>query len=214
MTKKKIRVMLVEDHRIVREGLRALLGGNDCIELVGEAGDGRDAVRKAAALNPDVVVMDILLPELNGIDATRQIAKNHPGTGVVLLSMCADRDYIDSAISAGAGGYILKGEGISELVKAIEAVARGEAFFSPPVAKIILEEIRPRAPCREDLTAREREVLQLIAEGKTSSEAAGILGISVKTAEGHRTNIMSKLDIHNVAGLIRYAIKKGLVSGR
>jgi DNA-binding NarL/FixJ family response regulator len=148
MMEKKIRVMLVEDHKIVREGLKALLGGNEALELAGEASSGRDAVRNAAALRPDVIVMDILLPELNGIDATRQIVKNYPGTRVVILSM------------------------------------------------------------------RERELLQLIAEGKTSAEAAGILNLSVKTVEGHRTNIMSKLDIHNVAGLIRYAIKKGLVSDR
>jgi len=206
------RVVIVEDHTIVREGLMALLGGQEGIEVAGACGNGREGVRLAAALKPDVVVMDILLPELNGIDATAQIVKGTPGVKVILLSMYADKEYVRSAIGAGARGYILKGEGISELVKAIESVACGGAFFSPPVAKLMADEIRVLRGEGDELTSREREVLQLIAEGRTSAEIAGLLDISVKTVEGHRTNLMAKLDVHNVAGLIRYAIKKGLVS--
>jgi DNA-binding NarL/FixJ family response regulator len=209
---RKIRVIIAEDHRIVREGLKALLGKNEKIEVIGEAGDGREAVELALKQSVDVVVMDILMPGLNGIDATKKILQKKPQTGIVLLSMSDDREHVESAIKAGVMGYVLKGEGIGELTKAIESVYRREAFFSPRVAKLLAERTKESICCDDELTGREREVLQLIAEGKTSGEIAQILGISTQTVEGHRINIMTKLDIHNTAGLVRYAIKKGIIS--
>jgi two-component system response regulator NreC len=217
--KKIIRVVLAEDHTIVREGLRALLDVRDDIEVVAEVADGRAAVEAVEAHKPDVVIMDLGMPELNGVDATRAIRKDHPTTQVLILSMHSGEEYVRPAIRAGASGYLLKGSGLSDLVSAIEAVARGDAFFSPSIAKIVLHDSRRdargggREPQPGDaLTNREREILQLVAEGKSSPEIARLLNLSVKTVEGHRGRIMAKLDVHHVAGLVRHAIKIGLVS--
>jgi DNA-binding NarL/FixJ family response regulator len=212
-----IRVMLAEDHTIVREGLRALLDGSPEVEVVGEVSDGRSAVTKAVEWKPEVIVMDLGMPELNGVDATREIKQHLPDTAVLILSMYSAEEYVRPAIRAGANGYLLKGSGLSDLVKAIQAVKRGDAFFSPAVAKILLQDSQAdKVPAAKDpgdgLTKREREVLILVADGKSSPEIAKLLGLSVKTIEGHRGRIMAKLGIHNVAGLVRHAIKLGLVS--
>ncbi len=217
--KKTIRVVLAEDHTIVREGLRALLDVRDDIEVVAEVADGRAAVEAVAREKPDVAVLDLGMPELNGVDATRIIRTDHPGTQVLILSMHSGEEYVRPAIRAGASGYLLKGSGLSDLVAAIQAVSRGDAFFSPAIAKIVLHDSRRdgrgggRDPQPGDaLTNREREILQLVAEGKSSPEIARLLSLSVKTVEGHRGRIMAKLDVHHVAGLVRHAIKIGLVT--
>jgi two-component system response regulator NreC len=213
-----IRVVLAEDHTIVREGLRALLDVREDITVVAEVADGRAAVEAVVTHKPDVVVMDLGMPELNGVDATRQIRKDNPNTQVLILSMHGGEEYVRPAIRAGASGYLLKGSGLSDLVSAIQAVAHGDAFFSPAIARIVLHESRrtdrpARDPAPGDaLTNREREILQLVAEGKSSPEIAKQLQLSVKTVEGHRGRIMAKLDVHHVAGLVRHAIRIGLVS--
>jgi DNA-binding NarL/FixJ family response regulator len=211
-----IRVLLAEDHTIVREGLRALLDGRDDIEVVGEAEDGRAAVDSAKGLRPDVVVMDLHLPRIDGVEATRLIRKDSPSTHVLVLSMYGTEEHVRPAIRAGAEGYLLKGSGLADLVAAIRAVAAGNAFFSPEIAKILLEESR-RGPnsggerIGADLTPREREILRMVAEGRSSPEIARELNLSVKTVEGHRGRIMAKLEAKNVAGLVRHAIRLGLV---
>ncbi|MBC7974704.1 MAG: response regulator transcription factor [Myxococcales bacterium] len=211
-----IRVLLVEDHTIVREGLRALLGGRDDIELVGEAEDGQAAVEAASRLKPDVVVMDLNLPRLDGVEATKAIRSGDPATQVLILSMYATEEHVRPAIRAGACGYLLKGSGLADLIAAIRAVAAGNAFFSPQVAKIVLDDSRRSgsagaAERASELTPREREVLKLVAEGRSSPEIARELNLSVKTVEGHRGRIMAKLDAKNVAGLVRHAMRLGLV---
>jgi DNA-binding NarL/FixJ family response regulator len=216
-TDKPIRVLLAEDHTIVREGVRALLSSQPDIQVVGEVGDGRAAVEEVEKLQPDVVVMDLGMPKLNGVDATREIRSRTNHTRIVVLSMYSGEEYVRPVIRAGASGYLLKGSGLSDLVSAIRAVAGGDAFFSPEVAKVLLEDSRtateqpPKKPS-DGLTRREREVLQYVAEGNSSPQIAEMLSLSVKTIEGHRGRIMSKLGIHNVAGLVRHAIKIGLVS--
>jgi two-component system, NarL family, response regulator NreC len=213
-----IRVVLAEDHKIVRQGLAALLGSEPDIEVVGEASDGREAVQVCARLAPDVIVMDVGMPGLNGVDATRLVRKESPSTRVVILSMYACEEYVRPAIRAGASGYLLKGAGLNDLVAAIRAVASGEAFFSPAVAKILIREAIAHGATGAspnsgaDLSGREREVLQLVGEGKTSPEIAKLLHLSVKTIEGHRSRIMAKLDVHELAGLVRCAVRLGLVS--
>ncbi len=207
-----IRVLLAEDHTIVREGLRALLLAQQGIEVVGEAADGRIAIEQALELRPDVVVMDLNMPGVSGIDAITQLSSEAPECRVLVLSMHSSEEYIRPAIRAGASAYLLKGSGLSDLVAAIRAVARGEAFFSPAVAKVLLSETR-RASSEQvmELTPREREVLRWVAEGRSSPEIARMLQLSVKTIEGHRSRIMSKLDVRNVAELVRHAIRLGLV---
>ncbi len=209
-----IRVVLVEDHQIVREGLRALLEGQDDIEVIGEADNGKDGVALVEQHQPNVAVMDLNMPELDGVEATKLIRKQAPDTAVLILSMYSTGEHVRPAIRAGAGGYLLKGSGLSDLVSAIRAVASGNAFFSPEVAKIVLDDSRggsrPRAG--SDLTPRERQVLKLVAEGKSSPEIAKELGLSVKTIEGHRGRLMAKLETKNVAGMVRHAIRIGLVS--
>ena len=213
-----ITVLLAEDHKIVREGLRSLLSGQSDIRVVGEAADGREAVKAAQRLNPDVVVMDLTMPELNGVDATTQIKKTCPDTRVVILSMHSGDEHVFPALRAGASGYLVKGSGLSDLTAAIRAVRSGNAFFSPEVSKTLLTETQRQSPSTgrpaewDLLTHREREVLQLVVEGKSSPQIAKILNISAKTVEGHRSRIMNKLDIHDVAGLVRYAIRTGLTS--
>lgn len=214
----RIRVVLADDHTIVRQGLRSLLASEPDIAVAGEASDGREAVALCAKLRPDVVIMDVAMPGLNGVDATRQVRKESPSTRVLILSMYAHEEHVRSAIRAGANGYLLKGSGLDDLVAAIHALVAGEAFFSPAVAKILLQDARsgressPDAVSTADLSGREREILQLVAEGKSSPEIAKLLHLSVKTVEGHRSRIMAKLDIHDVAGLVRCAVRLGLVS--
>lgn len=209
-----IRVVLAEDHTIVREGVRALLEGREDIEVVDEVADGRSAIESAVKHKPDVIVMDVGMPVINGIDATKKIREALPETRVLMLSMYSNEEYVRPAIRAGANGYLLKGSGLSDLVQAIRSVASGDAFFSPEVAKVLLEDTREeqKPDPLAALTKREREVLVHVAEGKSSPEIAKLLGLSVKTVEGHRGRIMAKLDIRNVAGLVRYAIKVGLIT--
>jgi two-component system response regulator NreC len=214
----KIRVMLVDDHTVVRQGLRRILESDDEIEIVGEAGDGRTAVEAAQRLHPHVVVMDIALPELNGIEATRQINKRVDGTRVLVLTMHADDVYVRQSLKAGARGYLLKDSEDLDLLKAVKIIGRGGSFFSPAVSKVLLEGYLGDTGTREVeddlalLTDREREVLQLIAEGKTNKEVAAALSVSINTVETHRKHIMEKLDLHNTAELVRFAIRKRLVT--
>ncbi len=213
----KTRVMLVDDHTVVRQGLRRILESDPDIEIVGEAGDGRTAVELTSQLRPHVVVMDIALPELNGIEATRQIIKRTDTARVLILSMHADDVYVRQSLKAGARGYLLKDSEDLELLKAVKAISRGGSFFSPAVSKLLLEGYLGDSGSREVednlalLTDREREVLQLIAEGKTNKEIATRLSVSINTVETHRKHIMEKLDLHNTAELVRFAIRKKLV---
>jgi two-component system, NarL family, response regulator NreC len=213
---RRIRVLLAEDHTIVRQGLRALLQDAPDLEVVGEAADGRAAVAEAVRLAPDLVIMDLSMPNLNGVEATRQICAQVPAARVLVLSMHAGEEYVRPAIRAGAHGYLVKGSGLADLLAAARAVARGQAFFSPAAAAVLLQEAR--APTAgepgAELSGREREVLQLLAEGHSSREIGAILFISPKTVEGHRARIMAKLGIHDVPGLVRYAVRTGLVSAQ
>ena len=213
----KIRVFLVDDHTVVRQGLRRILESDDEIEIVGEAGDGRTAIDLVQKLRPHVVVMDVAMPELNGIEATRQILKRVEGAKVLVLSMHGDDVYVRQALKAGARGYLLKDSEDLDLIKAVKAIRAGGSFFSPPVSKVVLsgylgDKVEGDA---EDgvarLTDREREVLQLIAEGKTNKEVAHALSVSVNTVETHRKHIMEKLDLHNTAELVRFAIRTKIV---
>lgn len=208
-----IRVVIADDHTIVREGLRALLSSEADITVVGEASDGHDALQEVRRTQPDVVVMDLGMPRLNGVDAAQQIRNEHPKTQVVVLSMHGSEEFVRPAIRAGAAGYLVKGSGLSDLVAAIRAVHRGEAFFSPSITRLVLDRsaILAESPRPNDLTNREREVLQLIAEGNSSADVARLLSLSVKTVESHRSHIMDKVGVRNVAGLVRHAVRLGLV---
>ncbi|MEE9167898.1 MAG: response regulator transcription factor [Candidatus Neomarinimicrobiota bacterium] len=214
-----IRVLLAEDHTIVRKGLQALLNGQGDIEVVGEAEDGFEVVNRSQELHPDVIVMDISMPNLSGLEATRQIKKLLPEIKVLILSVHTSEEYIFQTLRAGASGYVVKKAAPEELITAIYSISQGETYLSPAVSKVVVEEYVHLAgeERREDsldrLTAREREVLQLIAEGNTTREAAKKLFISVKTVETHRSRLMSKLDIHGIAGLTKFAIGRGLISG-
>ncbi len=205
-----IRIVVADDHTIVRQGLRALLEGQDDFEVVAEAGDGREALQLAREHGPDVLVMDLAMPGLNGVDATRQLHEEQPSTRVVVLSMHASAEYVRPAIAAGARGYLIKGSDLSDLVAAIRTVASGKAFVSPEAAAVLVDAAGPGAAGSE-LSSREREVLQLVGEGHSSAEIAELLGLSVKTVEGHRQRLMAKLEAGNVAGLVRHAIRLGLV---
>ena len=213
----KIKVLLVDDHQIVREGLRALLVNAPDMEVVGEASDGRDAIDLAGKLNPDVVVMDLSLKGLHGEGAIRELHKRNSDARILVLSMYGSPDYVRPAMRAGATGYLVKGSGISEFVDAIRAVSTGQPFYSPEVRQAAEQARAEPAPGGErspldELTAREREVLQLVALGQTNREIAETLGLSAKTVDGHRTRIMAKLDLHDAASLTRFAIRHGLVS--
>jgi two-component system response regulator NreC len=210
-----IRVLLADDHTIVRQGLKALLNAEPDIEVVGEAADGWAAIQQAETLMPDVVLMDITMPRLNGLEATRRLKKLLPQVKVLVLTVHTNEEYVREILRAGAAGYILKEAAVGELVTAVRAVARGDSFLSPAVSKIVVEDLARGREWNGDtvfdtLTPREREVLQLIGEGHTNQEIAEILAISVKTVETHRAQLRRKLDIHDRAGLIYYAIRKGL----
>jgi len=213
----EIRVLIADDHAIFRQGLRAILEGEEDVTVIGEAGNGRDAAAMALELEPDLVIMDIAMPLLNGVEATRQIVKARPGIKVLALSMHHDEKYVFQVLKAGASGYVVKEAAASELLTAIRSVNSGNPFFSPAISRRIMDsylkdedEKKPRAGTGK-LTERENEVLQLIAEGYTNNEIAKFMNISVKTVETHRAHIMGKLDIHDLAGLIKYAINKGII---
>lgn len=206
-----VKVLLAEDHQVVREGLRALLE-REGFQVVGEAPDGREATLLAKTLKPDIAVFDIAMPLLNGIDAAREAQVESPQTRVVLLSMHSEDQYVRSALEAGIRGYVLKSKAAKDLVQAIRDVSRGLYYMSPEISQTIIDSYRTKSEAPSPtLSARERQVLQLVAEGKTTKEVASILGISVKTADTHRSRIMKKLDIHDVASLVRYAVRAGMV---
>ncbi|MSP63334.1 MAG: response regulator transcription factor [Myxococcales bacterium] len=211
MKSPRIRVLLADDHQIVREGLRSLLRAEADMEIVGEAEDGAEVVRLAEAGCPDVVLMDIGMRGLNGVEATRRLKKTRPAIQVVILSMYDDPATVDRALKAGARGYVVKGRGIESLVEAIRFVSRGEVYLSPDISQHLLRGyLQPGAGEVDPLSPREREILELIAEAFNGPQIAERLGLSPKTVENHRARIMEKLGIHNTAGLVRYALQIGL----
>jgi len=215
---RKLRILLADDHKLLRSGLRLLLERQPDMTVVAEADDGREAVRNAATSKPDVVVLDIGMPNLNGIEACVQITQENSATAVVMLSMHSDESYVLRALKAGARAYLLKDSAESDLVRAIHAVAEGKSYFSPAVSKVLLEDyVRKlqRAGVEDSfelLTSREREILQLVAEGKSNKEVAHLLNLSVYTVETHRSNLMQKLNLRGVPELILYAVRKGIIS--
>jgi DNA-binding NarL/FixJ family response regulator len=207
--------MIVEDHALVRAGMRALLEKIDGIDVVAAVGDGWEAVKAVQADAPDLVLMDIAMPGLNGLDATSRIVKESPATRVILLSMHANEEYLQQALQSGALGYLLKGAELAELELAIKTVSRGESYLTPAVAKYAIEAYReksegPTGPLAK-LSMRQREILQLIAEGHTTKDIAQRLNVSVKTVETHRAHLMERLEIHDVPGLVRFAVRVGLI---
>ncbi len=220
MTVASIRILLADDHTIVRQGLRALLAGEDDFRVVGEASDGRSALEAAERLRPDVVVMDIAMPDLNGIEVTRRLTSLPSSPRVVMLSMYTDLEHVLHSLQAGASGYVRKQDADVELVAAVRAGRPDDPFLSPSIDRELVDEhmrkARGTAPDRDDyqlLTAREREVLQLVAEGRLNKQVAAELGIAVRTVEVHRASIMRKLGLRDQAALVRYAVRKGVVSG-
>jgi len=213
-----LKILLADDHAVVRKGLRYLLETQGQHTVIGEAADGREAVRLCSEMKPDVVVMDIAMPGLNGIDATAQILKENPDIAVVILSMHSDESYILRALTSGAKGYLLKDSAEEDLVKAIETVASGRPFFSPVIAQAMLDDYVRQLQMRgvqdsyDLLTDREKEVLQMLAEGKSNKEVATILNLSPYTVETHRNRIMQKLNLHNTAELVLYAVRKKLIT--
>jgi two-component system response regulator NreC len=209
---RKIRILLADDHAMVRQGFRMILAAQPDMEIVGEAGNGREAVELAGELKPDVVVMDVAMPELNGIEATRRIMDNVPRTRVLALSMYKDSVYVREILRAGARGFLLKDAIDRDLLAAVRAVARGEGYLSPSVSEAVLSDYRRHVTDPLDLlSSREREVLQMIAEGKTNKDIATTLNLSVYTVDAHRGRIMEKLNLHSVGELVRFAVRKGLV---
>jgi DNA-binding NarL/FixJ family response regulator len=210
-----VKVLLAEDHALVRAGIRALLDGLPDVSVVAEAGDGREAIRLARELSPDVVLMDISMPLMNGLEAAERISKELPEVRVIIVSMHANEEYVWHALRTGVAGYMLKGANASELEDALAAVARGETYLSPSVSKSVgdyIDHVGTEPTELGRLTPRQREVLQLIAEGHTNREIAALLEISIKTVESHRTQLMDTLDIHEVAGLVRFAVRVGLIT--
>jgi two-component system, NarL family, response regulator NreC len=214
----KLRLLLGDDHTLVRQGLRKILEEKPEWEVVAEAGDGREVVRQAVALRPDVVILDIGMPQLNGIEATRQIVRRSPETRVLILSMHSADAYVARALQAGAKGYLLKDSAGKDLIRAVATVAAGKSFFSPAVAKLMLDDyVRRVAETTvvdkyDSLSEREREVFQLVAEGRSNKEVAELLAISVATVETHRARVLDKLDVHNTAELVLYAVRRGVIS--
>lgn len=206
-----IRVALADDHVLVRQGLRSLLE-RERFQVVAEASDGQEMIQLAESLHPDIVVSDIRMPNLNGIDAVRELGRRCPKTRTILLTQHEEEQYIHEALEAGVRGYVLKSQVAGDLVQAIQQVARGEFYLSPAISRAIVEIYRTKSERPADpLSGRERQVLQLIAEGKSTKDVATLLGVSVKTAESHRSRLMQKLDIHETASLVRYAVRRGLV---
>jgi two-component system, NarL family, response regulator NreC len=213
-----IKVLIADDHGVVRKGVRFLLQQERDIEIAGEAEDGREAVKLAKASGAHVLIMDIAMPQLNGIDAASQVAKVSPSTNVLILSMYSDEEYLIRALNAGAKGYLLKDQAETDLVRAVRLVAAGRTFFSPQIEAVLMEDYvrRLQRDSAQDsyglLTDREREVLQLLAEGKSNKEAAHLLELSLHTVETHRTNLMQKLGLHNTAEIVLYAVRKRIIS--
>lgn len=210
---RKISVLLADDHTLVRRGFGLILSSQPDLEVVGEASNGREAVELAAKLQPDVVVIDVTMPELNGIEGTRRIGEVSPRTRVLALSMHRDAVYVREILRAGARGYLVKDADDDAFVDAVHAVARGDGYISPAVSEVVLSDYRRHVTNPLDLlTSREREVLQMIAEGKTNKEIATVLNLSVYTVEAHRGKIMEKLNLHNTGDIVRFAIRNGLIS--
>jgi len=215
---KNLRVLLADDHIVMRAGLRALLDRQPNLEVVGECENGRETVELAGSLRPDVVVMDVGMPGLNGIEATKTIVDRHSSPAVVILSMHADESYVMRALKAGARGYLLKDSAAADLIGAIQAVSQGKSFFSPKVSRILAEDYVRVLKQKGDvdtydlLTGREREILQLLAEGKANKEVATALNISPYTVETHRSHVLQKLNLHTPAELVLYAVRKGIIS--
>jgi DNA-binding NarL/FixJ family response regulator len=213
-----IRILVADDHTVMRTGLCLLLERQSGFEIVGQADDGRKTVDLADQIKPDVVVMDIAMPHLNGIEATRQIVSRHPQTSVVILSMHSDESYVLRALKAGARAYLLKDSAETDLIQAIHAVVAGKSFFSPGISRMLLEDYIRQVQQKgvedsyELLTTREREILQLLAEGKSNKEVSSMLNLSLYTVETHRTHILQKLNLHSVPELILYAVRKGIIS--
>lgn len=205
------RVVLADDHVLVRQGLKSMLE-REGFQIVAEASDGQEALRYAQTLNPDIAVMDITMPILNGLDAARQMSISSPKVKIILLTQHDEEQYLSEALEAGVKGYVLKSQVASDLIQAMRQVSRGEVYLSPGVSGAVMEAYRSKSEKpRDALTTRERQVLQLIAEGKSTKDIASLLGISVKTAESHRTRLMQKLDIHETASLVLYAVRRGIV---
>jgi DNA-binding NarL/FixJ family response regulator len=207
-----IRILLADDHAVVRRGFRMLLSAQPDIEVVGEASNGREAVEMAVSLQPEVVVMDVTMPELNGIEATRRIARDCPRVRVLALSMHKDAVYVREILRAGARGYLLKDSGERELLAAVRGVSQGQGYLSPEVSEAVLDDYRKHVTNPIDLlSSREREVLQMIAESKTNKEIATAFSLSVYTVEAHRGRIMEKLNLHSIGELVRFAMRNGLI---
>jgi two-component system response regulator NreC len=205
------RIVLADDHVLVREGLKSLLE-REHFQVVAEASDGQEAVKLIETHHPDIAILDISMPTLNGIDAARGLTRSAPKTKVILLTQHEEEQYIHEALEAGVRGYVLKNQVANDLIQAIRQVGRGEFYLSPGISRAVMEAFRNKSERPADpLTARERQVLQLIAEGKSTKDTASVLGISVKTAESHRMRLMQKLDIHETASLVRYAVRRGLI---
>ena len=213
-----VRILLADDHTLVRQGIRRILEEHEDWQVVAETSDGREAVRQTLELQPDVAILDIGMPQLNGLEAARQISKRAPAIRILMLSMHADEAYITQAVEAGATGYLLKDSADAELVKAVTAAIQGRSFFSPKVATVLLDEYRKSLARRgitdrfESLSEREREVFQLVAEGHSNKSAAAVLGVSPATVETHRSHIMEKLDLHSVAEIVLYAVRRGIIT--
>jgi len=211
------RVLIADDHKIVREGLKALIDKQESMQVVAEADNGLEAVRLARKLQPDVVIMDLGMPQMNGIEATREVTAHEPGIKVIALSMHSDKRFVLQMIKAGASGYVLKDSAFEELITAIKTVVSNQSYLSPKITDVVIKDYvqtlsKGDVSAFSVLTAREREVLQLLAEGRSTKEIAASLSVSVKTVETHRQQIMDKLDIHSVAELTKYAIREGLTS--
>jgi len=213
-----IRILLADDHGIVRQGLRSVLSRDPLFQIVGEASNGREAVLLADSLNPNIVIIDIVMPELSGIEATAQIVKRNPSVCVIVLSMHSDETYLLRALNAGAKGYLLKDAAEVDLVRAVHSVSRGKPFFSPEITQVLLEDYvrflqqRNLQDSYELLTDREKEVLQLLAHGKSNKEAAAALDLSTNTIESHRNSLMKKLNLHNTAEIVLYAVRKKIIA--
>jgi DNA-binding NarL/FixJ family response regulator len=212
------RILIADDHGVMRKGLRLQLEQHEGFEVVGEASDGREAVKLAEELRPHLVIMDIGMPNLNGVEATAQIVKQNAGTGVIILSMHSDEEYLVRALNAGAKGYLLKESADVDLLRAVEAVSHGKSFFSPAIARMLLDDFvqqlkqRKLGDSYDLLSGREKEILQLLAEGKSNKDVAALLNLSTYTVETHRTHLMQKLDLHSSVELVLYAVRKKIIS--